>query len=197
MGPRSPIGLPAPPGPMPPPPLPAACRYLQEGGAGAARAPKAVQDAYASYRSRQDDASLEALVQLVERGDGGSAACMALAKARCYCCRCHCRPLCAWHVVGAPVFLGASSGLCLPAWQPFMLGMLPGGCDATLLPPAGRQASMLHAALRAGEGEAGEAEAARLLQQAVEAATHGVLRYKSAQLLVRCKQGGPLLPLGA
>ncbi|KAL4433789.1 hypothetical protein ABPG75_000230 [Micractinium tetrahymenae] len=96
----------------------------EEGGSGTARAPKAVLDAYASYRSKQDDASLEALVQLVEGGVGGSAACVALAKA-----------------------------------------------------------SMLHAALLAGEGEAGEAEAARLLQQAVEAAVHGVLRYKSAQLL--------------
>ncbi|KAL4450734.1 hypothetical protein ABPG77_001090 [Micractinium sp. CCAP 211/92] len=80
----------------------------EESGTGAARVPKAVQEAYASYRSKQDDASLETLMQL---------------------------------------------------------------------------AFMVRATLWAAEGEAGEAKTAHILQLAVEAATHGVLRYKSAQLL--------------
>ncbi len=62
----------------------------------------------------------------------------------------------------------------------------------TLPPPATccPQTFVLRATLWAAEGEAGEAKTAHILQLAVEAATHGVLRYKSAQLLVRRNRAG-------
>lgn len=62
-----------------PPTLPPAampCPVLQ----ASQGAHKAVLDAYAAFRSKQDAASLEELVKLVEAGTGGSAACLALCK---------------------------------------------------------------------------------------------------------------------
>ncbi|KAL4458433.1 hypothetical protein ABPG75_013298 [Micractinium tetrahymenae] len=53
----------------------------EEAAAAAGGAPSAVLDAYAAYRSKQDDASLEALLRLVESGVAGPAACLALCKA--------------------------------------------------------------------------------------------------------------------
>lgn len=124
-------------------------------------------------------------MQLVESGTGGSAACMALTKARWQSRRCRLFLACC----GRTCYLSSSAAglrrhvLTLPE-----LGTLQYGCGDSPSQPVAQQASVLHATLRALEDEAGEAEAARLLQQAVESATHGVLRYKSAQLLVSVRR---------
>lgn len=136
--------------------------------------PKAVQEAYAAFERSKDVAgqrkALDGLVQLLQ-ADGSGAACLAVTKVR--------GPR--W---GLPK---CSRALCRDS-----RGRGECGSKHTIPAPAAAcrrraQASLLHAvrvALDVKDAEQANQQVAALLTQAAEAAVHGVLRFKSAQLLV-------------
>ena len=127
---------------------------------------KEVSRAFAVYRAKPSDAALRALLELVQQGGHGAAACVALTKVG----RRHTQP--------AATVGSAHVGFCRSlhaVWRqilPLLLRILR------------LQASVLHSAAALLRRPPNEAAAVELLIQAAEAAVRGALQFKSAQLLV-------------
>lgn len=148
----------------PSPPIPG-CRPPQ--------GPSPAVQALRQYEKHHSDAALQGVLRLVEEGTHGSAACMAAVKARFLIPQGHLVHDCEAR---------SSTWALLPAFHCISFSGFPAPPCPLLL-----QALLLHAAQAAERqrGPEGEAAVAHLLQQALEAAAHGALRYRSIQLLVR------------